>query len=102
MFSVGLSEVTSTHTAGRSHSRARTHSAAVSATGWGWSRPGGRERSTASASVLRVPAQDAELQHGEGEDHREEGPRHGGGRAELEEVGERRLVEVLDHGACGV
>src|SRR5690349_17035827 len=53
-------------------------------------------------SVLRVAAQQAELQHGEDEDDREQHPRHGRRGAELKEVLKRRLVQMLDDRARGV
>src|SRR5262245_52666132 len=110
MFSVSLSEVTTTHAAGRSQSTASVTRPAVRATPSMSSRRTLAARSCdqravstlAIRSVLRVPAQQPELQHGEGEDHREEHPRHGGGGAELEEILESGLVEVLDHGPGGV
>src|SRR6266536_5290075 len=91
MLAVGLSDVTATHTAGRSQRMAPATISAVTI------RP--RER---IGSVLSVAAQQPELQQGEDEDHREEHPGHGGGGAELEEVLKRRLEQVLDHGARGV
>src|SRR5437867_121560 len=91
MLAVGFSEVTSTHTAGRSHRTAQRIMSAV--------RIPGRER---IRSILRVAAQQPELQEGEDEDHREEHPRHGRGGAELEEVLEGRLVQVLDHRARSI
>src|SRR6266536_134992 len=91
MLAVSLSEVTSTQTTGKSHRMAQPTMSAVN------TPRGGRIR-----SILRVAAQQPELQQGEDEDHREEHPRHGRGGAELEEVLERRLVQVLDHGARGV
>src|SRR4029450_11299567 len=97
MLAVGLSEVTTTHTTGSSQSTASAPSATASAMPCG-----PRRRGIGPASELRVPAQEAELQHGEHEDDREEHPRHRGGGAEGEEVLERGLVEVLHHGTGGV
>src|SRR4030095_373663 len=88
---VSFSEVTNTHTTGRSHRTAPMTMSAV--------RIPRRER---IRSILRVAAQQPELQEGEDEDHREEHPRHGRGGAELEEILERRLVQVLDHCARGI
>src|SRR4029450_802418 len=96
MLAVGLSEVTTTHTTGRSHSTARAPSAAASSRPWA-----SRSRDTA-ASELRVAAQEAELQQREHQDDGEEHPRHRGGGAEREEVLEGGLVEVLDDGAGAV
>src|SRR5215470_12974665 len=84
MLAVGLREVTSTHTAGTTMSAPSTPC---------------RER---IGSVLRVAAQQPELEQGEDEDHREQHPGHGRGGAELEEVLERRLVQMLHHRARGI
>src|SRR5258706_11972322 len=91
MLAEGLKDVTATHTAGRSQRTAPATITAVNTTP--------RER---IGSVLRVTAQQAELQQRKDKDHGEEDPGHGGGEPELEEVLERRLEQVLDHGACGV
>src|SRR5216683_119002 len=91
MFWVSLSEVTKTQTAGSSQ---RTAQATMS--------PVNTPRRERIRSVLGVAAQQPELEEGEDEDHREEDPRHRGGRAELEKILERRLVEMLDHRARGV
>src|SRR5437667_6101140 len=91
MFWVSLSEVTKTQTAGSSQ---RTAQATMS--------PVNTPRRERIRSVLGVAAQHPELEEREDEDHREEDPRNRGGRAELEEVLERRLVEMLDNGARGV
>src|SRR5215510_14469638 len=92
MFSVGFSEVTSTHTAGRSQAIARTTMIPV------MSARQTRADRLMPGSVLGVAAQQPELEQREREDHQEEHPRHRRGRAEMEEVLERGLVEVLDHG----
>src|SRR6266478_2710465 len=96
MFSVSLSEVTRTQTAGRSH---RTAPATISTL-----TPGRRDSAsrTRIGSVLRVPAQQPELEQGEDENEREEHPSHGRGGAEVKEVLKGRLVQVLHHRARGI
>src|SRR5215813_835296 len=93
MFSVSFKEVTSTHTAGSSQAIASATMSAVSAA-----------RQTRAvrlmrASVLGVAAQQPELEQRESKNDHEEHPRHRRGGAEVEEVLEGRLVEVLDDGS---
>src|SRR5215470_18262049 len=90
MFSVGFTEVTSTHTAGRSQAIAMITRSPVSGT-----RQTRTDRLIPD-SILRMAAQQPELEQREQEDYDEEHPRHRGGGAEVEEVLEGRLVEVLD------
>src|SRR5688572_27711273 len=94
MSAVTLSEVTRTHTIGSSHAAASTLSASVSATAWRSRRP--------TSSVLRVTAQQPELEDREDEDDSEQHPGHRRGGAELEEVRERRLEQVLHDRPGGV
>ena len=49
-----------------------------------------------------MPAQQAELQHGEDHDDREQRPRHRRCGAKLEEVLKRRLVKMLHDRARGI
>src|SRR6516164_7042757 len=90
MFSVSFSEVTRTHTAGRSQAMAMTTRIAVT------SRRQIRADRLMPSSVLRVAAKQPELEQREREDDHEQDPRHRRGRAEVEEVLERGLVEMLD------
>src|SRR5262245_51514015 len=108
MFSVSLSDVTPTQMAGRSHSPARTISAPASRIRRHRAAPA-RGRGTdadvgvaPTASVLRVSPEEPELERREAHDDREEHPGHRRGGAEVEEAGERRLVQVLDHRPGGV
>src|SRR5262245_1746895 len=90
MFSVSFRDVTSTHTAGSSQTIASTTMSVVSAARQA------RAVRLMRASILSVAAQQPELEQREGENDHEEHPRHRGGGAEVEEVLEGCLVEVLD------
>src|SRR5215470_19013390 len=90
MFSVGFSEVTSTHTAGRSQAIATITRSPVNST----RQP--RADGLMPGSILRVAAQQPELEQRECEDHQEQYPSHRRGGAEMKEVLEGGLVEVLD------
>src|SRR6185503_8316845 len=93
MFSVSFKDVTSTHTAGSSQTIASATMSAVSAARQLW--PVRLMR----VSILGVAAQQPELQQRKDENDHEEHPRHRRGCAEVEEVLEGGLVEVLDHGS---
>src|SRR5262245_31427086 len=105
MFSVSLSDVTATQTAGKSHRMARTSSIPASAVRRHLAgRARGRDTAAGAVtmptiSVLRVSPEEPELERREAEDDRAEHPGHCRRGPEVEEVPERRLVEVLDHGA---
>src|SRR6185436_4271450 len=101
MSGVRFSDVTRTHPAGASQRTASATRAQVSRRPWTSMRRDGCPAS-ATRSVLRVAAQEPELQEREDQDDREENPGHGRGRAELEEVLKRGLVQVLDDAAGGV
>src|SRR5882724_6115760 len=92
MFSVSFKEVTSTQMAGRSQKIASATMKVVSS-----ARQIVADRPM-PGSVLRVAAQQPELEQRDREDHHEQHPRHRRGGAEVEEVLEGSLVEVLDHG----
>src|SRR5262249_22443322 len=90
MFSVGFSEVTRTHTAGKSQAIATITRSPVSST-----RHTRADR-LMPRSILRVAAQATELEQRDQEDHGDHHPRNGRGGAEVEEVLEAGLVEMLD------
>src|SRR5947209_11816576 len=92
MFSVSFNEVTSTHTAGSSQ---RSESSTMSVVSKARQTLAGRFM---PGSVLRVAAQKPEVEERAREDLHEQHPRHRRGGAEVEEVLEGGLVEVLDHG----
>src|SRR5262245_31957814 len=92
MFSVSFRDVTSTHTAGSSQTIASATMSAVTTM-----RQALAVR-LMRVSVLGVAAQQPELQQREGENDHEEHPRHRRGCAEVEEVLEGGLVEMLDDG----
>src|SRR5262245_3550841 len=108
MFSVSLSDVTATQTAGKSHRMASTSSIPASAVRRHLAgRARGRDTAAGAVtmptiSVLRVSPEEPELERREAEDDRAEHPGHRRRGAEVEEAGERRLVQVLDHGPGGV
>src|SRR5512138_299307 len=89
MFSVSFKDVTSTHTAGSSQTTASTTMSAVI------TMRQARAVRLMRVSVLGVAAKQPELQQREGENDHEEHPCHRRCRAEVEEVLEGRLVEVL-------
>src|SRR5688572_27546867 len=87
MSTVVFSDVATIQTIGSSHTTASASKAAVSAT------VGASKRRR--TSILRVAAEQPELEDGEDQDDREQHPGHGRCGAELEEAVEGRLVEVL-------
>src|SRR5215470_930677 len=108
MSGVGFSDVTSTHSAGVSHSTASATMTIVSSKRRlkrsasappGRSERGGVGGAIPGPLILGMAAQQPELQQRKADDHREQHPGHGRGGAEVEKVLEGRLVEVLYHRA---
>src|SRR5947208_2082262 len=91
---VVFSEVTTTQAIGSSQSTASASNAAVSTT----RAPSTRRRT----SVFRMTAEQPKLEDREDQDDGEQDPRHGRRGAELEEVLERGLVEMLHDRPRGI